>query len=62
MSFYEMNSLTMNANDLFECSANIYFRNTTIDKRVTHLDNCFDRLRVRKRIDANKDWYLLYIF
>ena len=28
ISFYEMNSLTINSNDLFKCSANIYLRNT----------------------------------
>ena len=62
MSFYEMNSLTINANELFECSANIYFRNTTIDKNIIHLDNCFDRLRVRKRIHANEDFGICYAF
>ena len=62
MSFFEMNSLTINANDLFECSANIYLRNTTIDKNITHLDNCFDRLKVRKRIHANKDFGICYTF
>ena len=62
MSFFEMNSLTINANDLFECSANFYFRNTTIDKNTTHLDNCFDRLRVGKRIHSNKDFGICYTF
>ena len=62
MNFYEMNSLTINANDLFECSANIYFKNTTIEKNSTHLNNCFDRLRVRKRIHSNKDFGICYTF
>ena len=62
MNFYEMNSLTINANDLFECSANIYFRNTTVEKNSTHLGNCFDRFRVRKRIHSNKDFGICYTF
>ena len=62
MSFFEMNSLTINAKELFECSANIYFRNTIVDRNTTHLDNCFDRLRVGKRIHSNKDFGICYTF
>ena len=60
MSFYEMNSLTFEANELFDCSANIPIEQNPIDLNVTQLDNCFDRFRVTKSIYANKELGICY--
>ena len=62
MSFYEMNSLTFEANELFDCSANIPIEQNPIDLNVTQLDNCFDRFRVTKSIYANKELGICYTF
>ena len=58
MCFYEMNSMTFNANELFDCSANIRF----VDPNITNIDNCFDRLSTLKSIYVNEDFGICYTF
>ena len=57
ISFYEMNSMTFNANELFDCSPRIRF-----ESNVTYIDNCFDRFRVLKSIYVNEDFGICYTF
>ena len=62
MSFYEMNSITVNANELFDCSAIIHIKHTFIDPNVTYIDNCFDRLPILKSIYFNEDFGICFKF
>ena len=62
MSFYEMNSMTVNTNELFDCSTNIGFKHQFIDPNVTYIDNCFDRFSTLKSIYVNKDFGVCYTF
>ena len=62
MSFYEMNSITVNANELFDCSAIIHIKHRVIDPNVTYINNCFDRIPVSKSIHFNKEFGICYKF
>ena len=62
MSFYEMNSITVQANELFDCSAIIHIKHTFIDPNVTYIDNCFIRFEVLKSIYFNEDFGICYKF
>ena len=62
MSFYEMNSITVNANELFDCSAIIHIKHTFIDPNITYIDNCFDRFPVLKSIHFKDDFGICYKF
>ena len=61
-NFDEMNSMTIRAKELFECSANIHFKYETIDSNITQIDNCFERLNISKSIYANNDFGICYTF
>ena len=60
MNFYELNSLTYETNDLFECSAKI--ENKFEVWNHTNLFNCFDRFESTKSIYVNKDFGICYKF
>ena len=62
MSFYEMNSITFNANELFDCSAIIHIKHTFIDPNVTYIDYCFHRFPVLESIYFNEDFGICYKF
>ena len=62
MSFYEMNSITVNANELFDCSAILHIKHTFIDLNVTNIDYCFDRFPVLKSIYFNEHFGICYKF
>ena len=62
MSFYEMNFITFNASELFDCLAIIHIKHTFYDPNVTYIDNCFDRFRHLKSIYFNKDFGICYKF
>ena len=62
MSFYEMNSITVNANELFDYSAIIHIKHTFIDPNVTYIDYCSDRFGVLKSIYINEDFGICYEF
>ena len=57
MSFYEMNSITVNANDLFHYSAKIHFRQEIIDSNNTKIQNIFQTL---KNIYFNEDFGICF--
>ena len=62
MSFYEMNSITVKAKDLFDCSAIIHIKHTFIDQNITYIDNCFERFQVLRSIYVNEDFGFCYKF
>ena len=62
MNFYEMISITFNANELFDCSAIIHIKHTFIDPNVTYIDYCFHRFEVLKSIYVNEDFGICYNF
>ena len=61
MTFDEMNSLTITANELFECSAKLDLRYESIDTNVTEID-CFYKFRVLTNIYGNNDFGICYTF
>ena len=62
LGFHEMNSLKVNAKELFECSAKIHFRNESFDSNSTLIHNCFDKFEVLESIYANNDFGICYTF
>ena len=62
LHFDEMLSLTINTNELFDCSANIHFRNESFDSNANKIDNCFDYFDALKSIYANKDFGICFEF
>ena len=61
MSFDEMNSMTFNTNELFECSTKVYTKSKTISNE-TNSDNCFGTIQTIKSIYANKEFGICYTF
>ena len=61
-NFDEMNSLTINSDELFDCSTSIHNKHNTNDPNVTQIDNCFDRLKILTSININKDFGICYTF
>ena len=62
LNFYEINSLTINVNELFDCSAKVHFRNESFDTNAHKIDNCFKYLDTLKSIYANKDFGICFEF
>ena len=62
LNFDETNSLTMNTNELFDCSANIHFRNESFDSNQHKIYNCFKYSEVLKSIYANNDFGICFEF
>ena len=62
LDFYEMNSLTINVNQLFECSAKVHFRNESFDSNAHEFINCFQYFEALKSIYANKDFGICFEF
>ena len=62
LEFYEMNSLTINVNELFDCSGNIHFRNESFDSNAHKIDNCFQYFDALKSIYANRDFGICFEF
>ena len=62
LHFDEMLSLTINSNELFDCSANTHFRNESFDSNAHKIDNCFDYFDTLKSIYANKDFGICFEF
>ena len=60
MSFYEMNSITVNENDLFDISAKIHFRPEFIDPNVTTKNKYPDIFRISKSIYFNNDFGICF--
>ena len=56
LSFEEMESLSITANQLFKCSANIHF----VDQSFRSIDNCFDYFDIKQRIYANNDFGICF--
>ena len=52
LSFEQMQSLTITANELFKCSANIHF----VNQSFRSIDNCFDYFDIKQIIYANNDF------
>ena len=53
-SFDEMKNLTISANELFNCSAKLHFRNESFVSNATIIENCFDRFEVLQSIYGNE--------
>ena len=62
LNFYEMNSLTINVNQLFDCSAKVHFRNESFDSNSHEIDNCFKHFDALESIYANKDFGICFEF
>ena len=62
LSFYEMNSLTINVNELFDCSAKVHFRNESFDSNAHEFNNCFQYFDALKSIYSNKDFGICFEF
>ena len=56
LSFEQMQSLTITANELFKCSANIHFVNQSFHS----IDNCFDYFDIKQSIYANNDFGICF--
>ena len=54
LSFDEMKNLTISANELFNCSAKLHFRNESFVSNATIIENCFDRFEVLQSIYGNE--------
>ena len=54
LSFDEMKNLTISANELFNCSAKLHFRNESFVSNSTIIENCFDRFEVLQSIYGNE--------
>ena len=52
--FDEMKNLTISANELFNCSAKLHFRNESFVSNATIIENCFDRFEVLQSIYGNE--------
>ena len=59
LSFEEMNSFTVTAEELFECSAKIHFRNQS---NQIPIENCFKKFHILKSVYANNDFGICYSF
>ena len=57
-SFGQMQSLTITANELFKCSANIHF----VNQSFRSIDNCFDYFDIKQNIYANNDFGICFSF
>ena len=49
-----MKNLTISANELFNCSAKLHFRNESFVSNATIIENCFDRFEVLQSIYGNE--------
>ena len=54
LSFDEIKNLTISANELFNCSAKLHFRNESFVSNATIIENCFDRFEVLQSIYGNE--------
>ena len=61
-NFYEMNSLTINTNKLFDCSAKVHFRTESFDSNAHKIDNCFKYFDALKSIYSNEDFGICFEF
>ena len=62
LNFYEMNSLTINVNQLFDCSAKVHFRNESFGSNSTNIANCFNYFEAIKSIYSNNDFGICFGF
>src|SRR5215469_14615362 len=61
LSFNEMKSLTNSPKELFKCSANIHFKNESLESNSTQITDCFHRFEVLQSIYGN-DFGICYTF
>ena len=60
--YQEISNLLINANELFDCSAKVHYKNKSIDTIDNRIDNCFDRYQVSQSIYGNNDFGICYTF
>ena len=59
INFFEMNSLIVNENELFECSAKLHFNSQSI---AMEIENCFEYFRINTTVIANNTFGICYEF
>ena len=62
LNFHETNSLTINVNQLFDCSAKVHFRNESFESNVHEINNCFQYFNSLKSIYANEEIGICFEF
>ena len=61
-NFVELNSLVVNGNELFECSAKFHLKNRSIDSNAMAIKNCFEYFRIKTTVIANNTFGVCYEF
>ena len=62
LSFYEMNGLTVEPKELFDCSALLHLKNNTFTSNKIYLENCFEKFQISKSIYVNNHFGICYNF
>ena len=62
INIVEMNSLIVEKNDLFECSAKFHYKNSSIDSIAMEIKNCFEYFNIKTTLIENNKFGICYEF